>query len=232
MTLSAKKKCWGVSIALSLCLAVIVWSLHSTQNAHPQKNIRVSGSKPIDATVKVWANYWVHGESCESYSYDMFGRKAHQGGKITTFFTPNDIESNELYEFEVPYSTYTNSKNCVVELRDIKVEAYNAFDTVGFAQLRIYQAGNNYNNKPIDLGSKIEARDCNTFIHQWKDKTTSGGLGCNFYVDNKKSTTATEFNAYTVHFDFSQFNEDTVIHYDILAGDNYRSTPLDSQTGK
>ena len=134
--------------------------LYSILNTSEQESIRVVGSKPTDATIKVWANYWVHGDDCEAYSYDMFRQKAHQGGKITTFFTPNEVDSDDRYEFEVPYSSYTNSNNCTVELRDIKVEAYNAFDTVGFAQLRIYQSGTNYDNRALELTSKIEARDC------------------------------------------------------------------------
>ena len=136
--------------------------LYLILNTTEQESIRVVGSKPTDATVKVWANYWVHGDDCEAYSYDMFGRKAHQGGKFTTFFTPNEVESDERYEFDVPYSSYTNSKNCIVELRDIKVEAYNLFDTVGFAQLRIYQSGTNYKDRQIDLNSAIKANKSST----------------------------------------------------------------------
>jgi len=48
----------------------------------------------------------------------------------------------------------------------------------------------------------------------------------------KKIYKVPNYNAETLYFDFSQFNDDTVIHYDILAGDNYRSEPLDPQTGK
>ncbi|MGY5615275.1 hypothetical protein ACXHQ6_19350, partial [Vibrio brasiliensis] len=132
----------------------------------------------------------------------------------------------------VPYSTYTNSKNCVVELRDIKVEAYNAFDTVGFAQLRIYQSGTDYNNKPLDLTSKIEARDCNSRFYQWSKDIWKGITGCYYFVNKKKISETSQTNAETVYFDFSQFSSDTVIHYDILAGKEYRSTPLDPETGK
>jgi hypothetical protein len=131
-----------------------------------------------------------------------------------------------------PYQTYIDSQNCIIELRDITVEAYNEFDTVGFAQLRIYQAGTEYYNKSVNLNSKVEARDCNSFIRQWKDNTWSGGLGCSFYINENKTSLEPEYNAERVHFDFSQFNDDTVIHYDILAGENYRSDPLDPQTGK
>ncbi|MGD8121739.1 hypothetical protein [Vibrio sp. TRT 2004] len=160
MTLSTKQTRLGINLTLLVFLVGIGCSLYSAQNSNPQESIRVAGSKPTDATVKVWANYWVYGDDCESYSYDMFGQKAHRGGKITTFFTPSNDVSDDRYQFTVPYSTYTSSKNCVVELRDIKVEAYNAFDTVGFAQLRIYQSGTDYNNKPLELTSQVEARDC------------------------------------------------------------------------
>ncbi|MEF1286095.1 hypothetical protein QTN94_19885 [Vibrio sp. M250220] len=232
MTLSTKQTRLGINLTLLVFLVGIGCSLYSAQNANPQESIRVAGSKPTDATVKVWANYWVYGDDCESYSYDMFGQKAHRGGKITTFFTPSNDVSDDRYQFTVPYSTYTNSKNCVVELRDIKVEAYNAFDTVGFAQLRIHQSGTNYKDRQIDLNSAIKAKNCDAFLHQWKDKTWSGGLGCHYSVNGEKISKKQEFNAETVYFDFSQFNSDTVIHYDILAGEEYRSTPLDPQTGK
>ncbi len=205
--------------------------LYSILNTSEQESIRVAGSKPTDATIKVWANYWVHGDDCEAYSYDMFGQKAHQGGKITTFFTPNEVDSDDRYEFEVPYSPYTNSNNCTVELRDIKVEAYNAFDTVGFAQLRIYQSGNDYDNKALDLSSKIEARDCDGHLYEWAKDIWKGVVGCRYFVNNEKLSKASQTNAETVYFDFSQFNSDTVINYDILAGEDYRSTPLDPKTG-
>ncbi|MCG9750112.1 hypothetical protein L1D54_06445 [Vibrio brasiliensis] len=208
--------------------------LYLILNTSEQESIRVAGSKPNDATVKVWANYWVYGDDCEAYSYDMFGRKARQGGKFTTFFTPNEVDSDDRYEFDVPYSSYTNSNNCTVELRDIKVEAYNAFDTVGFAQLRVYQAGTDYYNKPLELTSKIEARDCRARYYEDLNEWSSG-LACSFYTNGKlkdRKSDLVVFNAYTVYFDFSKFNSDTVINYDILAGENYRSTPLDPETGK
>ncbi|TMX38222.1 hypothetical protein DA100_10715 [Vibrio sp. Hep-1b-8] len=205
--------------------------LYSILNTTEQESILVTGLKPTDATVKVWANYWVYGDDCESYSYDMFGQKAHRGGKITTFFTPSNDVSDDRYQFTVPYSTYTNSKNCVVELRDIKVEAYNAFDTVGFAQLRIHQSGTKYYNKPIGLDSTIEAKKCEPFYSAKYNRWTNG-FGCFYYVNGEKKSKDQEFNAETVYFDFSQFSSDTVIHYDILAGKEYRSTPLDPETGK
>ncbi|MCW8334415.1 hypothetical protein MD483_11335, partial [Vibrio sp. DBSS07] len=116
----------------------------------------------------------------------------------------------------------------LVELRDIAVEAYNKFDTAGFAQLRIYQSGEAYNNKPLDLDIKVEARNCQPF-YSAKYQRWTNGFGCYFYVDDKLKSKDQEFNAETLHFDFSQFNEDTVIHYDILAGDDYRTEPLVSK---
>ena len=206
--------------------------LYLILNTSEQESIRVAGSKPNDATVKVWANYWVHGDDCEAYSYDMFGRKARQGGKFTTFFTPNEVDSDDRYEFDVPYSSYTNSNNCIVELRDIKVEAYNAFDTVGFAQLRIYQSGTDYDNKPLDLSFKFESRDCNSYIFKGLGNVWSGSLGCYLFVNEDKVSQKPNYNAEKIYFDFAKFNSDTVINYDILAGEGYRSTPLDPETGK
>jgi len=52
------------------------------------------------------------------------------------------------------------------------------------------------------------------------------------FFNNKKISKEPEYNAEKAYFDFSQFNDGTVIHYDILAGENYRSEPLDPATGK
>ncbi|MGY2572706.1 hypothetical protein ACRQQK_02985, partial [Vibrio sp. C8] len=151
------------------------------------------------------------------------------GGKITTFFTQNFAEDDNHYELRVPYTTYKDAQNCIIELRDITVEAYNAYDSVGFAQLRIYQAGDRYNNKPIDLSSKIEAKDCNGHLYQWSKGVWKGIIGCYYFTDDKKLSKESETNAEKVYFDFSQFNDDTVITYNILAGDDYRSEPVEPQ---
>ncbi|MCW8336578.1 hypothetical protein [Vibrio paucivorans] len=232
MNFQSKTSQWVMLSVLVTIFVGLYWGLNSENNKREQDSIRIVGKKPADATVKAWANYWVSGEQCESYSYDMFGQKAHKGGKLTIFYTQNFAESDIRYELRVPYASYTDNQNCSVELRDITVEAYNEFDTAGFAQLRIYQAGERYNNKPIELSSKIEARECDSFIHQWKDNSWSGGLGCIFYFNEKRVSKLPEYNAKNVHFNFSQFNQDTVIHYDILAGDDYRTKPLDPKTGQ
>ncbi|NIY91410.1 hypothetical protein [Vibrio diazotrophicus] len=232
MTLLSKKRQLGGFIGLVVLIGSVYWGAHSASNTPPQTYIRLSGIKPADSTIKAWANYIASGDDCESYSYDMFGQKAHQGGKITTFFTQNFAEDDDHYELRIPYNTYTDTQNCIVELRDITVEAYNAFDSVGFAQLRIYQAGDRYNNKPIDLSSKIEAKDCNSHLYQWSKGVWKGVIGCYYFTNDKKLSKESETNAEKVYFDFSQFNDDTIIHYDIIAGKNYRIEALDPQTGK
>ncbi|MCZ4371302.1 hypothetical protein O4H50_05815 [Vibrio diazotrophicus] len=219
-------------VGIAVLISCAYWIVSYDYTAPPKSSIRIAGMKPIDANIKAWANYWVTGDDCQAYSYDMFGRKAYRGGKRTERFTQNYADESNRYELRIPYQTYIDSQNCIIELRDITVEAYNEFDTVGFAQLRIYQAGTEYYNKSVNLNSKVEARDCNSFIRQWKDNTWSGGLGCSFYINENKTSLEPEYNTERVHFDFSQFNDDTVIHYDILVGENYRSEPLDPQTGK
>ncbi|MGD8110989.1 hypothetical protein [Vibrio sp. TRT 17S01] len=234
MTLLNKKRQWIWPIGLVVLVGSVYWGGYFTNSMPPQNYIRIAGEKPANMTIKAWANYIASGDDCESYSYDMFGQKAHQGGKITTFFTQNFAEDDEHYELRVPYTTYTDSQNCIIELRDITVEAYNAFDSVGFAQLRIYQAGERYNNKPINLSSTIEARDCRARYYEDLQEWSSG-LACSFYtngkIKNKKSDTIV-FNAYTVYFDFSQFEDETTITYNILAGENYRQELVNPNSGQ
>ena len=209
------------------------------QDSHPniwgdeanEPYITVSGKKPTGSTVKSWVDYTVSGEECETYSYDMFGKKAYKGGGFTKRFTHNFSGDENYYDLRIPYTSYVDKHNCIVELDSINVEFYNPFDTVGFAQLRIYQAGNDYNNKPIPLDSKIEARDCEPFYIEKLNRSTNGNY-CTFYVNEKRKGNEHEFSYFNINFDFTQFNEETVIHYDILAGDDYRSTPLDPKTGK
>ena len=221
-------------VGIAVLISCAYWIVSYDYTAPPKSSIRIAGMKPIDANIKAWANYWVTGDDCQAYSYDMFGRKAYRGGKRTERFTQNYADESNRYELRIPYQTYIDSQHCIVELRDISVEAYNEFDTVGFAQLRIYQAGTEYYNKPIALNSKIKAKNCRARYYEDLGEWSSG-LACSFYVNDailNNKTDLVVFNSYQVYFDFSQFNDDTVIHYDILAGENYRSDPLDPQTGK
>lgn len=189
--------------------------------------ITISGKKPIDAYLEVWTHFWVTGDECEAYSYDLFGQKSHKGGKISQKITHNFAKDDSRYEFRIPYQTYKNEQNCIVELRDFSIQAYNKFDTVGFAQLRVSPAGNEYYNRSIELGSSIEAKNCRARYYEDLDEWSTG-LACSFYTNGKMKDKKdlVEFNAYTVYYDFSKFNNDTMIHYDILAGENYRAEPL------
>lgn len=190
--------------------------------------IKITGKKPTDAYLDVWAHFWVTGDECEAYSYDLFGKKAHQGGKISQKITHNFSKYDSDYEFRIPYQTYINSQKCMVELRDFSIQAYNGYGSAGFAQLRVSPAGNEYYNREIELNLLISAKDCGPFYSEKFSKWTQG-FGCYYYVEGKKKSQAQEFNAYTVYYDFSRFNNETVINYDILAGENYRSEPLSSE---
>lgn len=222
----------GVIFIGLIIIVTVFFEAGISNNLHSQPFIRISGVKPDDTTVKAWANYGVKGDKCESYSYDLFGRKAFRGGKSTVFFTENHADDANQFEMRIPYKTYTDSDNCIVELRDITIEAYNLFDTVGFAQLRIAKGNNQNSEKTSDFEVKIEARDCDGEIYKSLRKVWAGAIGCYFYIDAKRMSKEAEFNAESVYFDFSQFNDETIINYDILAGENYRSTPLDPQTGE
>lgn len=226
-------KIWRL-VGILVLISCAYWIVSYDYTAPPKSSIRIAGMKPIDANIKAWANYWVTGDDCQAYSYDMFGRKAYRGGKRTEHFTQNYANKLNRYDLRIPYQTYIDSQNCIIELRDITVEAYNEFDTVGFAQLRIYQAGSEYYNKPIALNSKIEAKNCRARYYEDLGEWSSG-LACSFSVNDtilNNKTDLVVFNSYQVYFDFPLFNDDTVIHYDILAGENYRSEPLDPATGK
>lgn len=193
----------------------------------------IAGKKPSDAKISVRVNYFGRGESCSGWSWNAGSGKVNTGIYNESFkFEHNFSSDDNFYELRIPYLPRQPERGCITYLSNMEVELTNAFDTVGFANLRIKKAGKDYYNKPIALTSKIEATNCDAVIHQWKNNTWSGGLGCIFYTDDEKKSKKPEFNAESVYFDFSQFNSDTVIHYDILAGEEYRSTPLDPQTGK
>ncbi|NIY91407.1 hypothetical protein [Vibrio diazotrophicus] len=193
--------------------------------------IAIKGKKPADATIDAWVIFGSSGQDCKAKTFSASNGWS-SGADVKWHITHNFSTDPKQYELRIPYQGYRDSLDCDVTLGDITVQAYNRFDSVGFAQLRIYQAGDDYDNKPIAINSKVTAKDCDAFIHKWKDNTFSGGLGCYLFVNEKKISKEPNYNAETVYFDFSQFNDDTVIHYDIIAGKNYRSEPLDPKTGK
>ena len=192
--------------------------------------IRIQGVKPVDAKVTARAVFYGGGDECQSFFWSASDGKKRQGGK-GVFNIEHDFSTvPERYELRIPYQNYQSS-GCDMKLWQIDIGANNAFDEVGFADLRIYPPTTE-SDKVIDLNSKIKARDCDGRLYQWSKNIWKGIIGCYYFVDERTISKESETNAESVYFDFSQFNDETVIHYDILAGDNYRSTPLDPQTGK
>lgn len=193
----------------------------------------IGGKKPVDAIISVRVNYFGRGESCSGWSWNAGSGEVKKGIYNQSFkFEHNFSDDESSYELRVPYQPAEPEKNCITTLSDMEVEVTNAFDTVGFAKLRIYQAGNDYDDKAISLGSKIESKSCDAYIFKGLGNIWSGSIGCYLFVNEKKISKVPNYNVETLYFDFSQFGDDTVIHYDILAGENYRSEPLDPQTGK
>ncbi|AQM21431.1 hypothetical protein [Vibrio anguillarum] len=187
--------------------------------------ITISGKKPIDTKIDAWVGWGASGSNCKARTFSFSNVKWSKGANVDLHITYDFSADPNRYELRMPYQKYYDALNCDVTLGDIIVQAYNAFDTVGFAQLRIYSP-NSADDKFLPFSSLIEAKDCNGDIFKSIRKEWAGAIGCHFYVDGKKKTKDEEFNAYTVYYDFSKFNNGTVIHYDILAGENYRSEPL------
>ncbi|MBD1567607.1 hypothetical protein [Vibrio sp. S12_S33] len=192
--------------------------------------ITITGKKPKDAKVDAWARWGASGDACKARTFSFSNVKWSKGANVKWHITHDFSTDPNRYELRIPYQQYHDSLDCDVELGRIIVQAYNAFDTVGFAQLRIYSP-NSTDDKSLPFSSLIEAKYCNGDIFKSIRKEWAGAIGCHFYVDGKKKTKDQEFNAYTIYYDFSKFNNDTVIHYDVLAGENYRSEPLDKEKG-
>ncbi len=193
--------------------------------------IRIQGLKPADAQVIAHATFYGGGENCRSIFWSASDGKKRQGGKGVFKIKHDFSKTPDRYELRVPYQNYLSS-GCDMKLWQIDIGAINAFDTVGFADLRIYSPVNK-SDKALRFSSKIEAKDCRARYYEDLGEWSSG-LACSFYVNDailNNKTDLVVFNSYQVYFDFSQFNDDTIIHYDILAGENYRSEPLDPQTG-
>lgn len=192
--------------------------------------IRIQGYKPADANITAYVTFTGGGEECRSRSWSALDGKVKKTGK-GVFKIEHDFSTTpEQYELRVPYQDYTSS-GCDMKLLQIYVGAKNAFDTAGFADLRIYPPVME-NDKTLAFDSKIEARDCDGHLYQWSKDIWKGIIGCYYFADNKKLSKESETNAETVYFDFSQFNDDTTITYNILAGDDYRQEPVDPNTGQ
>ncbi|SNC55911.1 hypothetical protein [Vibrio cholerae] len=193
--------------------------------------ITITGKKPKDAKVDAWAIWGASGDGCKARTFSFSNVKWSKGANVKWHITQDFSTDSNRYELRVPYQKYHDSLDCDVELGRVIVQAYNAFDTVGFAQLRIYNPTST-DDKSLPFNSLIEARDCRARYYEDLDEWSTG-LACSFYTNGKirDKRDLVEFNAYTVYYDFSKFNNDTVIHYDILAGENYRSEPLDKEKG-
>ncbi|RBO12290.1 hypothetical protein DSL61_19335, partial [Vibrio cholerae] len=189
--------------------------------------ITITGKKPKDAKVDAWAIWGASGDGCKARTFSFSNVKWSKGANVKWHITQDFSTDSNRYELRVPYQKYHDSLDCDVELGRVIVQAYNAFDTVGFAQLRIYNPTST-DDKSLPFNSLIEARDCRARYYEDLDEWSTG-LACSFYTNGKirDKRDLVEFNAYTVYYDFSKFNNDTVIHYDILAGEDYRAEPLD-----
>ncbi len=191
--------------------------------------ITVKGKKTADARVSAWVTMTAGGDECESYSYDMFGRKAHRGGKIDQEYTHNFSSNPEFYELRFPYQSVVDEDNCVIELRDITLYFKNDFS--GFAPLNVHSFKDwlpEYER--VSLDSKIEAKNCNAVMSKEVDGW-SGRNRCEHYIDGTLRSREHWSMPQSMYFDFSKFNDDTVIHYDVYAGEKYRTEPLDPVLG-
>jgi len=192
----------------------------------------IAGKKPTDASISVRVNYFGRGESCSGWSWNSGSGEVRKGIYNQSFkFEHNFSDDETRYELRVPYQPREPERNCMTQLSNMEVKLTNAIDTAGFANLRINTSGVKYYNNPVNMNVKIEAKDCEPYF-SIKYKRWTNGFGCYFFIDGIQESKEQEFNTHQVYFDFAQFNDDTVIHYDILAGENYRSEPLDPTTGK
>ena len=196
-------------------------------NEPDEPYITITGKKPTDAQVVAWAAYWVTGDECKTYSYDMFGRKAHQGGKINKKYTYDFSDDPSRYELRLPYKSVVDSNNCTIVLRDFQVNAFNDFAFI--ASLKSHPQGDLYYEKAIPTSTLIEARGCDAKIYKALNNLWYGDIRCEYFRGEKSR--AQDVRPYDFYYDFSQFSDDTIIKFNILAGENYRSEPLDKEKG-
>lgn len=142
--------------------------------------------------------------------------KWSKGANVKWRITHDFSTDPNRYELRIPYQQYHDSLDCDVKLGRIIVQAYNKFGTVGFAELRIYQAGKKFYNRSIEPDTSITAKDCGAYYSEKLNRWTNG-FGCYYYIDGKRKSQDQEFNAYSAYYDFSKFNNDTVIHYDVFS---------------
>ncbi|KIF53529.1 hypothetical protein [Vibrio owensii] len=187
--------------------------------------ISVKGEKPQDAKVKAYATFYGGGDGCKAFSLSAVDGKKRLGGKSTFLVEHNFAEKKGRYELRIPYKSY-DSNECDMKLHRIVIDAENDFDPVGFAELRISQPLFD-KDEVVAFDLVIDAKNCNAEVWQWANKKGwSGATVCSFFVDGELKTKEPESNAYSIHQEFKSFSDDTVIQYNIFAGENYRTEPL------
>ena len=204
-----------------------IWGDDSDENY-----ITITGKKPIDAKVFALVKWGGAIEECSAKKPPLFrGRYASSySSPLTKVF--HDFSKNPThYELRLPYITEQNS-GCKVGFQDLSVGASNV--DRGFPLLRIYQSGNDYDDKPNPIDSLIEARNCGSLYVEYS-KEWSEALACDFYINGKTENEERATNrkrslgvpnSYTTHFNFEEFTDKTVLHYGILAGKEYRTEPF------
>jgi hypothetical protein len=187
--------------------------------------ISIKGLKPEDTTVKAYGTFHGGGENCKSFSWSAVDGKKRKGGKAVLRFAHNFAQNEKQYELRIPYKNFL-SNGCDMKLYRIVVDAKNAYDTVGFAELRITPPILEF-EKAIDITSMIEAKNCrDKYYPDWE--RWAGGFACDYYINGARKAES-EFSYQDINIDFSQFTDDTVIRYDITAGDNYRTEPQEQK---
>ncbi|WP_417881350.1 hypothetical protein [Vibrio sp.] len=180
-----------IVIIFAVGISMYYYSYTKTKNqiwgeSQGQPYMVIAGQKPTDATVSARVNYFGRGEACSGWAWSASSGKTSKNIYNESFKIEHNFSNDPTrYELRVPYQTRQPEKGCFTDLSDMEVIAKNDVDTVGFATLRIHQAGNDYYNKAISLDSKIEARNCERYyskhLNIWTD-----GFGCYYFVGQKK----------------------------------------------
>lgn len=186
--------------------------------------VTIQGKKPEDARVSAWVEYVISGEDCEAYSVDLFGKKVSKGGVYDLNVNQDHANASNRYKLHINLAQNEVGK-CSVELRSIKVQAYNEFDPNGFAGLELFSSG--VGKRPA--GSLVANAVCNEDIWQANNGKWLGSLACDYEVDGGIDTA--KGNYLTVKSDFSSLSESSVIKYNIVAGKHYRLNELDPDNG-
>ena len=206
----------------------------------------LKGKKPTDATVRLWVAFWVTGDKCESYSYDMFGRKAHKGGKILEEFSHNFSDELNHYELRFPHKNMAGNNNCTIIFRDGKVEVGNnvtsIFPGLEFrskdVRAKVEVANNSspsvaslkFTNesereKITPMSTAINAKNCNSRMSKGS-KDNYVWISCEY--SDGKSLRKSRVGPYNILYDFSELlsHPDAYIEFNIYAGEHYNSDPL------